>query len=222
MLFSVVGFAQKSAATGGGGVADVKLKSGTDSMQYILGAYLGQYIGSHGFVISNPTLFKKGMDDVLLGRQMLIHADSVQSMINRYQQFSAAARGKEQEKAMFELIKKTPGIGVLPSGVCYNIVKMGTGKRPQLTDSVELHLKGFFSDGKLFEDTYPKNTPYKTSPNSVIPGIKEILQIMPAGSIWRVYIPSTLAFGEKGVPNLIPPYSALIYEVELLNVKEMK
>ena len=121
---------------------------------------------------------------------------------------------------MFEKIKVQPGIGVLPSGVCYTIVKAGAGKRPQVNDSVQLHLKGFMADGKLFEDTYPKNNTYRTSPSGVIPGMKEILQIMPAGSLWRVYIPSSLAFADKGVTGLIPPYSALIYEVELLTVWE--
>lgn len=199
----------------------VKLNSANDSVQYILGAYLGQYIVGNGFTITNPALFKKGMDDAMLGKRMIVHPDSLQPMMNKYQTMYAGKRGKEQEAAMFELIRKTPGLGALPSGVCYNIMKAGTGKRPQLTDSVQLHLKGFFPDGKLFEDTYPKNTPYRTSPNGVIAGIREILQIMPAGSIWRVYIPSSLAFADKGVPGLIPPYSALIYEVELLTVTEM-
>ncbi|MCE9540357.1 MAG: FKBP-type peptidyl-prolyl cis-trans isomerase, partial [Bacteroidetes bacterium] len=117
-----------------------------------------------------------------------------------------------------EKIKGQPGMGVLPSGVCYAIVKVGTGIRPQVADSVEMHLKGFMADGKQFEDTYPKNTPYKASPENVIPGMKEILQIMPAGSLWRVYIPSAMAFGEKGLTGVIPPYAALIYEVELLKV----
>ena len=219
--FFTLSFAQKPAIAGIGGGSDVKLKSGVDSIQYVLGAYLGQYMVSNGFAITNPALFERGMDDVMSKKPLLVNADSIPSLINKYQKYGAAERGKEQEKALFEIVRKTPGLGVLPSGVCYSIMKAGTGKRPQLTDSVQLHLKGFFADGRLFEDTYPKNNPYKTSPNGVIPGIREILQIMPAGSVWRVYIPSALAFAEKGVPNLIPPYSALIYEVELLTVTEM-
>ena len=212
-------FAQKAPASVA--TSTVKLSSATDSLQYILGAYLGQYIVSNGFTVTNPALFKRGLDDAMIGKQTTVHPDSLQPMINKYQLVYAAERGKQQETAMFELVKKAPGLGVLPSGVCYNIMKAGTGKRPQLMDSVQLHLKGFFPDGRLFEDTYPKNTPYRTSPNGVIAGIREILQIMPAGSIWRVYIPSSLAFGEKGVTGLIPPYTALIYEVELLTVTEM-
>jgi FKBP-type peptidyl-prolyl cis-trans isomerase len=214
VFYCIIAYSQKPVSS------EPMRLSGHDSLQYTLGAYLGQYIASNGFVISNPALFKKGMDDAMAGKPLLVNADSIAAMMNKYQSMFAVERGKKQEKALFESIKSQPGIGVLPSGVCYTIVKAGTGRRPQLNDSVQLHLKGFLPDGKMFEDTYPKNNTYRTSPSGVIPGMKEILQIMPAGSLWRVYIPSSLAFAEKGVSGLIPPYSALIYEVELLTVWE--
>lgn len=210
-------FGQKAApAAGNSG----KLTNESDSIQYVLGAHFGRYIISNNFSITNPNLFKKGFDDIIGGKPLLIEVDSIAPLITTYQKKGQSVRGLEQEKALFDKVKLTPGIGVLPSGVCYSIMKASEGKRPTVADSVTLQLKGFYSDGKLFEDTYPKNTPYHTTPNGVILGIKEILQIMPVGSVWRVYIPSALAFGEKGVPDLIPPYSALIYEIELLNVKE--
>ncbi|MES2285517.1 MAG: FKBP-type peptidyl-prolyl cis-trans isomerase [Bacteroidota bacterium] len=217
-LFSLNGFAQKTPVAGGNSGLPVKLNSGLDTMQYVLGAYLGQYISNNGFVISNATLFKKGLEDALNGKALSVNADSVLPMMNKYEKLSGKERNSQQEKLLFEKIKGQPGMGVLPSGVCYAIVKVGTGSRPQPTDSVEMHLKGFLADGRQFEDTYPKNTPYKTSPDNVIAGMKEILQIMPTGSVWRVYIPSAMAFGEKGLTGLIPPYAALIYEVELLKV----
>ena len=217
-LFSINGFAQKTPVTGGNSASPVKLSSGADTMQYVLGAYLGQYLNNNGFVISNPTLFKKGLEDVLNGIPLSVNADSIQPMMINYEKLGSKERNSRQEKLLFEKIKGQPGMGVLPSGVCYAIVKMGTGSRPQATDSIEVHLKGFLADGRPFEDTYPKNTPYKTSLGNVIAGMKEILQIMPVGSLWRVYIPSKMAFGEKGLPGLIPPHAALIYEVELLKV----
>ncbi|MES2140706.1 MAG: FKBP-type peptidyl-prolyl cis-trans isomerase [Bacteroidota bacterium] len=217
-LFSLNGFAQKTPVAGGNSALPVKLNSGIDTMQYVLGAYLGQYISNNGFVISNATLFKKGLEDALNGKPLSVNADSILPMMNKYEKLGGKERNSQQEKLLFEKIKGQPGMGVLPSGVCYAIVKVATGSRPQPTDSVEMHLKGFLADGRQFEDTYPKNTPYKTSPDNVIAGMKEILQIMPAGSVWRVYIPSAMAFGEKGLTGLIPPYAALIYEVELLKV----
>ena len=188
-------------------------------MQYVLGAYLGLYISNNGFVLSKPAVFNKGLEDVLFGKPLLLKADSIPHLMKNYEKLTAKENSARQEKLLFEKIKSQAGMGVLPSGVCYAIIKAGTGIRPQLTDSVTLHLKGFLADGKQFEDTYPKNTPYYTMPSNVIPGISEVLQIMPAGSLWRMYIPSALAFGEKGLTGMIPPYSALIYEVELLKVK---
>jgi FKBP-type peptidyl-prolyl cis-trans isomerase FklB len=217
-LFSINGFAQKPGITGGNTASSAKIVSSTDSMQYVLGAYLGQYISNNGFTITNPTLFNKGFEDAQLGKPLLVNADSIQHLMNHYEKLTAKVRSAEQEKKLFEKVKGQAGMGVLPSGVCYGIVKVGTGPRPQPSDSVELHLKGFFATGKQFEDTYPKNIPYKTTPDNVIPGMKEVLQIMPTGSVWRVYIPSAMGFAEKGLPGVIPPYSALIYEVELLKV----
>ena len=198
----------------------VKITTSADSIQYILGAYLGLYINTNGFVISTPAIFNKGLDDALQNKPLLVNADSIPRLLDNYLKHNTAARSALQEKQLFESIKGKPGLGILPSGVCYTIIKAGLGKRPQLTDSVQVHLKGYLAGGKQFEDTYPKNSPVKTTANTVIPGMSEILQIMPAGSLWRVYIPSALGFGEKGLAGIIPPNSALIYEVELLNVSD--
>ncbi|MGB3946349.1 MAG: FKBP-type peptidyl-prolyl cis-trans isomerase [Bacteroidia bacterium] len=215
-VFSVSVYAQTPVVNTSGSIK--KLVGFQDSIQYILGAHIGQFIVNNGFSVTNPTLFKKGMDDAMLGKELLVNKDSVQALIKKYQSLNAVEQGKKTEKALFDALKTQPGIGVLPSGVCYTILKAGTGKRPQLNDSIQLHLKGFLPNNTLFEDTYPKNTPYKTSPSGVIAGMQEVLQIMPVGSLWRIYIPSALAFGAKGVDGLIPPYSALVYEVELLTV----
>lgn len=198
--------------------ATVKLNSFNDSIQYVLGAHIGQFILTNGFEITNSALYKKGFEDALGRKPLLVNVDSLLPIINKYKNAKSAELGKEQERVMFDALKRTPGMGVLPSGVCYTIIKAGTGKRPQLSDSVQLHLKGFLPNNTLFEDTYPKNTPYKTAPSGVISGMQEVLQIMPAGSLWRIYIPAALGFGAKGVDGLIPPYSALVYEVELLTV----
>ena len=106
---------------------------------------------------------------------------------------------------------------MLPSGVAYVIMKAGTGIRPQLNDSVLIHVKGFLPDGNTFEDTYAKKAPLRVTPAGLIPGMSEALQIMPVGSTWRLIVPSALGYAERGVPGLIPAYSALIFEVELID-----
>jgi len=195
-----------------------KLTNGLDSSQYILGAYLGQYLSANGIAITKPDLFIKGMDDVLTGKKLLVNSDSVPKRMNEYMNQMVMERNRALEKQLFTNVKGQPGIGTLPDGVCYAIVKAGTGLRPLLTDSVSIHVKGYLPEGKIFEDTYAGNKPFKTTPATLIPGLKETLQIMPAGSLWRIYIPSALAYGDKGVAGAIPPYSAVVFDIELLNI----
>ncbi len=196
----------------------VKLANEADSSQYILGAYLGQYINANSIAVTRPDLFMKGLDDVLKNRPLLVAADSIPKRMNELLTKVVIERGRILEKQLFDNVKGKPGVGNLPDGVCYLIVKPGTGARPLLTDSISMHVKGYLPEGKLFEDTYTKNTPFKTTPASLIEGLKETLQIMPSGSVWRIFIPSALAYGEKGVTGIIPAYSAVVFDVELLNI----
>jgi len=198
----------------------VKLTNAEDSSQYILGAYLGQYLRANGISVTKPDLFIRGMDDVLGNKTLLVNADSVPKRMNEFLTRMSIERNRLMEKQLFDAVKGQPGVGSLPNGVCYVIVKAGTGMRPQLTDSITVHVKGFLPDGKQFEDTYPKNTPLKTTPATLIPGLRETIQIIPAGSVWRIYIPSALGYAESGVPGIIPPYSAIVFDIELLSIKE--
>lgn len=217
LISSIASAQQKPASTQSKPQQVVKLTNTIDSSQYILGAYLGQYLSANGIAITKPDIFLKGMDDVLSKKQLLVNSDSVPKMMNEYLKAMVMERNRALEKQLFDNVKGQPGVGVLPDGVCYIIVKAGTGSRPLVTDSVSIHIKGYLPEGKLFEDTYAKNTPYKTTPSNLIAGMKEILQIMPEGSVWRVFIPASLAYGEKGIPGVIPAFSAVVFDVELLN-----
>jgi FKBP-type peptidyl-prolyl cis-trans isomerase len=196
----------------------VKLANAVDSSQYILGAYLGQYLNANGIAVTKPEIFIKGMDDVLTNKKLLVNADSVPKRMNEYLKSMVMERNMALEKQLFANVKGQPGVGTLPDGVCYAIVKAGTGLRPLQTDSVSIQVKGYLPEGKIFEDTYAGNKPFRTTPATLIPGLKETLQIMPAGSLWRIYIPSSLAYGEKGVAGAIPSYSAVVFDIELLNI----
>lgn len=196
----------------------LKLANGADSAQYIIGAYLGQYLNSNSIAVTKLDLFMKGFDDVMKNKPLLVAADSIPKRMNELLAKVVIERGRMLEKQLFDNVKSKPGVGKLPDGVCYIIVKTGTGNRPLITDSVSIHIKGYLPEGKIFEDTYTKNTPFKTTPASLIEGMKEILQIMPTGSLWRVFIPSALAYGEKGVSGVIPAYSAVVFDIELLGI----
>lgn len=195
----------------------INLTAPQDSLQYTLGAYLGAWIINNGFTITNPEVFKKGMDDVLLNRTLLIDAASIAPKLDGFQKRLISQRSSQQERLLFENIKGKDGVGMLPNGVAYVVMKAGNGIRPQLNDSVLIHVKGFLPDGSIFEDTYAKKTPLRSTPSGLIPGMSEALQIMPVGSTWRLIVPSALGYAERGVPGLIPAYSALIFEVELID-----
>lgn len=197
--------------------SQLRLSSPNDSLQYTLGAFLAQWVNSNDFTVSNSELFLKGMNDVFSKKTLMVPAETVPSKIDSYQKRLKSAKSSQQEASLFADIRGKAGVGMLPSGVGYYIMKNGTGFRPQVTDSVLLHVKGFLPDGKVFEDTYTRNAPLRGVPANFIPGLSEILQIMPVGSSWKVFIPAALAYGEKGVNGLVPPYSALIFEIELLN-----
>jgi len=200
----------------------ITLSNAIDSSQYILGAYIGQYLRANNLAVTNPALFNKGLDDVLSGKPLLVAADTIPKIVNAYLSQAVIERNKVLEKQLFEAVKSQPGVGVLPSGVCYVIARAGEGARPLVADTVTMHVKGYLPDGTLFEDTYTRNTPLKALPENLIPGLKEAVQIMQAGSIWRIYIPSALAYGEKGIPGIIPPFSALVFDVELLSINKSK
>lgn len=209
---------QKSVSTTSKAQTAIKLTNRVDSSQYIIGAYLGQYLNSNGISITKPDIFIKGMDDVLKNKKLLVNADSIPKRMNEYMGKIVIERGRVIEKQLFDNVKGKPGVGTLPDGVCYAIVKAGTGLRPLVTDSISIHVKGYLPEGKIFEDTNTGNKPFKTTPATLIPGLKETLQIMPVGSLWRIYIPSALAYGEKGVAGAIPPYSAVVFDIELLDI----
>jgi FKBP-type peptidyl-prolyl cis-trans isomerase len=215
-IYSATTTAQTKSATKP--LPSIKVVTPNDSLQYTLGAYLGAWITNNGFMVTNPDVFKKGLDDVLLNKPLMIDAASIAPKLDGYQKRLISQRSAQQEKLLFENIKGKEGVGMLPSGVAYVIMKAGNGVRPQLNDSVLIHVKGFLPDGNPFEDTYAKKSPIRITPGGLIPGMGESLQIMPVGSTWRLFVPSALGYAEKGVPGLIPAYSALVFEVELIEV----
>ena len=197
----------------------VKLKTKEDSIQYALGIYVGQWFMRTGFVTLNPNLFMTGVGDVMQSKPLLIKDSSATALLNKYQQEAQKDVSKKLEDQLFASLKNKPNVGRLPSGVQYSIVKAGTGVRPAEKDSVVFNFKGALPNGTVFEDTFAKKLGIATTPGSVMPGLNEALQLMPQGSIWEIYIPSNMAYGEKGNNNIIPPNSALVVLLELVLVK---
>jgi FKBP-type peptidyl-prolyl cis-trans isomerase len=198
--------------------AVTKLGNMNDTLQYAIGAFLAQWVNNQGFLINNPSLFIKGMDDVFLNKPRLVADSVIAPLITAYQQITSRDRALKLEQQLFTNIKQRPGLGILPNGVHYFILKSSQGLRPVYTDTVTIHLKGTLADGTPFEDTYNKK-PMVTAVNELIPGVAEAIQLMTVGAKWQLYIPAALAFADKGTA-VIPPNSALVLEVELLEIRK--
>lgn len=201
-----------------------KLANIKDTLQYAIGSFLAQWVNNQGFLIDNPSIFIKAMDDVFQNKTRLIADSVVTPLITAYQKITQKDRAYRLEQQLFTNIKQRPGLGIFPNGVHYFILKSGQGARPLLSDSVVIHLKGALADGTVFEDTYNSKVPQTILLSQLIPGLSEAIQQMQVGGRWQIYVPSVLAHGEKGVTNnsgqfIIPPASALTYEVELLGIK---
>lgn len=218
LLISVT--AQKTPAKQAPANTTVKLTNINDSMQYAIGAFVAQWINNNGFIISNPALYIKGMDDIFQNKPRMIPDSVVPVMITAYQQVTQKDRSLKLEQQLFTNIKQRPGLGILPNGVHYFILKSSQGQRPLPADTVTIQLRGTLADGTVFEDTYRKS-PVKITPAEMVPGVSEALQMMPVGSKWQIYVPAMLAYADKGTA-VIPPNSALVLEIELLSITSPK
>ena len=165
--------------------------------------------------------FAQAIKDVIEGNQTAISHEEARDIVNKYfeeMQAKMSAAAIEQGQAFLDENAKKEGIVVLPSGLQYEIITEGTGDKASATDQVQCHYEGKLIDGTVFDSSYKRNQPATFGVNQVIPGWVEALQLMPAGSKWRLYIPSDLAYGAQGAGDVIPPHSTLVFDVELLDV----
>lgn len=225
LFFAFIGtlsaFSQKQQAKPANVLPPVKLVTSIDTMQYTIGAFMGLWMNSNGFVISNPALFLRGLDDIFQNRPRVLPDSIISLRVAAYQEASQKGRASQQEQQLFASLKDKPGIGMFPNGVRYIVLKTGKGSRPAETDSIVVNLIAKLADGSVVEDTYQTKKPFATRPAGFFPGLNEALQMMSEGSKWQLFIPSVLAYGDKGT-TLIPPNSALVIEVELLEVRPPK
>jgi FKBP-type peptidyl-prolyl cis-trans isomerase len=222
LLMAITISAQQTTSKPAPQTVPVKLTSTADTVQYTLGAYIGQWMVKNGFGITNQTLFKRGMDDVMQNKPRALPDSVVAPMVASFQLTVQTLRGKQMEDQLFAALKGKPGVGALPDGVHYIPVKTGTGVRPLASDTVVINAIGIFPDGSVFEDTFQKKQAITIMTSNLIPGLSEAVQLMPEGSVWRVFVPSALAYGPTGRPNVIPPNTALVFDITLMQVKPGK
>jgi FKBP-type peptidyl-prolyl cis-trans isomerase FklB len=194
-----------------------ELKTQKDKLSYAIGVDMGNSFKKNE-VDLDPDIMVKGMKDTLTGAKPLMTDQEVRAVIVAAQKDMQAKRA-EKNKAYLVEHKKKKGVKVLPSGLQYKVISQGKGKTPKATDTVTVNYKGTPVDGTEFDSSYKRGQPATFPVNGVIKGWTEALQLMKEGSKWQLVIPADLAYGEQGRPG-IPPGSTLIFEVELISVKE--
>ncbi len=204
------------------GITGTKLKSAEDSLAYAIGIANYFYFMSDSLVI-DPVMFAKGMIDAENEKNTL-DEQSAQGYVMTYMQKRQAdqmkkAYGKnidEGEKFLAEN-KKREGVQETSSGLQYEVITMGTGDKPGPQDVVKVHYTGMLIDSTKFDSSVDRGEPAQFGVNQVITGWQEGIQLMPVGSKFKFYIPYELGYGEQGT-GPIPPYSTLLFEVELLEI----
>ncbi|MBQ8364861.1 MAG: FKBP-type peptidyl-prolyl cis-trans isomerase [Bacteroidaceae bacterium] len=192
-----------------------------DKFSYGLGMGIGQNLLSMGVNALDIDDFVKGIKDVLGGEKTaLTHTEAQQVVSEHFRKLSeeAYAKVKEEGEAFLAANKAKEGVVTLPSGLQYQVITEGTGKKPSATDRVQCHYEGTLIDGTVFDSSIRRGEPAVFGVNQVIRGWVEALQLMQEGAKWRLFIPQDMAYGANGAGEMIPPYSALIFEVELIKV----
>ena len=192
-----------------------------DKISYALGLSIGNNFQNS--VINNlqGEEFVKGLKDVLGGAEPEISYDEAKLVINDYFMNLQKERLELNKKAGEEFLninKGKAGVVTLPSGLQYQVLKQGEGAKPAASDKVKCHYHGTLINGTVFDSSVQRGEPAVFGVSQVIPGWVEALQLMPVGSKWRLFIPSDLAYGEHGAGDAIEPNSALVFDVELLDI----
>jgi len=205
-----------------------KTKAGSSSPEdtiskdasYALGMNVGTSLKTD-YLYPDLDEFVKGIKDVLYDSETRFPIDEAYQIFN--EAFSAAqdkrnTTNREAETDFLAENREKPGILVTDSGLQYEVVTEGDGPKPTSSDKVRVHYEGALTDGTVFDSSYSRGEPLEFALNAVIPGWTEGLQLMNVGSTYRLFIPSNLGYGSQGAGNQIPPYSTLVFEVELLDI----
>lgn len=209
--------------------SEVVLVNANDSLSYALGLSIAKTVPNSGI---------EGLNEALIGQALIDHANQIHvisdEMVDEYIQNEMQkreakkqdAKQKEAEVAMakeakwFEENGKKMGVITTTTGLQYIVHQEGIGVTAGVNDTVKVHYKGMLADGTVFDSSYDRNEPIELTPGMVIPGWTEGLQLMKAGGKYTLYIPSMLGYGGDESIGVIPPYSTLIFEMEVLEIKK--
>lgn len=220
----------KSAGTTVGKRAPVTtLKTEKEKFSYALGMNMGMGMAKQSVDV-DPDILAQGMKAGLAGGKTLMTPEEAQAVLTQVQtnmrkkqmekMQAADEANKKEGDAFLAANKGKEGVVTLPSGLQYKVLKAGTGPKPTASDTVVCNYRGTLIDGKEFDSSYKRGEPATFPVTGVIKGWTEALQLMPVGSKWQLFIPSSLAYGDRGAGGDIGPGATLIFEVELMSIQE--
>jgi FKBP-type peptidyl-prolyl cis-trans isomerase len=209
-------------------------KTDREKLSYGMGVSMARNLQRQGAEV-DADLMARGLKDALSGQKVLLSDEEVRAALSQFQaeqkkkqqarRQPPAEEAKKQGEAFLAENAKKEGVVTLPSGLQYKVLRAGEGKTPKDGDRVVCHYRGTFVDGTEFDSSYKRGKPATFDLARMIPGFREALKLMPAGSKWQLFIPAKLAYGERGMrgkkrkPGFIGPNATLIYETELLDVQ---
>jgi FKBP-type peptidyl-prolyl cis-trans isomerase FklB len=219
---------QGSAAKKPGSATPLVLKTPKDKTSYAIGLNIGKGL-HHDAIDVDPNIVVRGLKDALAGGKTLLTDEEVKAAMTALQgevrkrqeaQMEVAGEANKKEGDEFLAVNKSrEGVTTLPDGLQYKILKSGSGAKPTASDSVVCNYRGTLINGTEFDSSYKRGQPATFPVGGVIKGWTEVLQLMPVGSKWEVYVPSDLGYGTRGAGGAIGPNSTLIFEIELLSIQ---
>jgi len=221
------------AASAAYAAEDVALNTQRDKVSYGIGMDIGNSLKKQSIDVDTDLLIKGLKDAYSGGKQLMTEQELRESMTLFRNEMIAkqmsqlkelSEKNKKEGEDFLAENRKKEGVVTLPSGLQYQIITEGAGEKPKATDTVSVHYRGSLINGTEFDSSYQhaQGQPVTFPVSGVIPGWTEALQLMKAGSKWQIFIPSNLAYGEKGAGRDIGPNSTLIFEVELISIESAK
>jgi len=204
-------------------------KTQKEKVSYAIGMEMGKGVKAQGLDL-DPSVLAAGLRDAMSGAKPQMSEEDLKQVLSSLQQEmrqkqmqaqeAAAMENKTKGDAFMADNAKKEGVVALPDGLQYKILTAGQGKKPAESDTVLCNYRGTFVDGSEFDSSAQTGKPVPFEVKNVIPGFKEVLQLMPVGSKWQVFVPSNLAYGERGAGGVIGPNATLIFEIELVSIAD--
>ncbi|MGV3639203.1 MAG: FKBP-type peptidyl-prolyl cis-trans isomerase [Adhaeribacter sp.] len=200
------------------------MKTQTDSLSYAMGVSVGSFLKSQGIDKLNYAMLNKAIEQAFKGSASMDMNQANEVMKRAAMAGSTRAASAEKEKGRAFLLqnKKKAGITETASGLQYEVLVAGQGPKPTQNDTIVVHYAGKLLSGKEFDSSYSRGEPIHIPVSGVIAGWTEAVQLMPTGSKWRLYIPSSLAYGDNAAGPDIPGGATLVFDVELLEIANRK